>query len=349
MAALPPVLQPTGETPHVRRKRYAGRNPRNFADKYKELRQDAAILEHVSSSGRTPAGTHRPIMVSECLEALALRTGHTVCDATLGFGGHACEMLAVIGAAGRLIGLDADGESLTRTAARLRQLGHNEETATFVHTNYAALAQVVFRESPNGCDAVIADLGLSSMQIDDPDRGMTWKTAGPLDMRLDRSRGKAAAALLASITRDKLEELLISNADEPHAAPIAAAVAGQSMHTTADLNAAVRRALPRGLDADAATLSVRRTFQAVRIAVNDEFSKLDALLAALPLVLKPGGRVAIMSFHSGEDRRVKLAFRDGHRSGTYSLVSDVIRPSALEQNTNPRSRSAKLRWAVRAV
>jgi 16S rRNA (cytosine1402-N4)-methyltransferase len=200
-----------------------------------------------------------------------------------------------------------------------------------------------------GGEQVLADLGVSSMQLDDPMRGMTFKSNGPLDMRLDQTRGKPASERLAELDEKALAELLVANSDEERAGDIAAAVwAAMPVETTAQLAEAVRAGLPATEPDEEVKATTRRVFQALRIAVNDEFGKLDALLRALPWVLKPGGRVAVLTFHSGEDRRVKQAFKKGLRDGSYSAIStDIIRPSWEEQKSNPRAKSAKLRWARR--
>jgi 16S rRNA (cytosine1402-N4)-methyltransferase len=186
------------------------------------------------------------------------------------------------------------------------------------------------------------------MQIDDPARGFSVKLDGPLDMRMNPQRGQPASVLLQKIKPDALAELLVNNADEPRAASLASQLAEKSFSSTRQLAEAVRAALPRSGKGDA-DLTVRRVFQALRIAVNDEFSALENFLRNLPACLKPGGRVALLTFHSGEDRRVKKAFAAGLASGIYSKISDeVIRPTPAEQHSNPRSAPAKLRWAIRA-
>ncbi len=336
-----------------RRPRYAGRNPRKFAEKYKEHAPEryAADVEKVLASGKTPAGTHRPIMLREIMAVLAPEPGATAVDGTLGYGGHAREILAALQPGGRLIGVDADPIELPKTEARLRALGFPAESLLVRRMNFAGLAQLLATEAPGGADLILADLGVSSMQIDNPARGFTFKTDGPLDLRMNPQRGQSAAALLAGLSAAKLEKLLIENADEPHAAPLARALAGSAPLTTTALAALIRRtlaALPRPASGDAADLSVRRVFQALRIAVNDEFAALDTFLRRLPQCLKAGGRVAILTFHSGEDRRVKHAFKAGERDGTYAEIAGaVLRPGAEEQRANPRSSSAKLRWARR--
>jgi 16S rRNA (cytosine1402-N4)-methyltransferase len=337
--------------PHQRRIRYAGRNPRRFEDKYKERdpRSHPETIEKVIASGKTPAGTHRPIMVAEILEVLAPMPGKIVVDCTLGYGGHAREILARIQPGGQLIGLDADPLELPKTEARLRALGFGPETFHAHRSNFAGLPRILAAHGLPGADLILADLGVSSMQIDDPSRGFSVKHEGPLDMRLNPERGQSASALLKKLKPDALAELLTENADEPRAAELAAALAGKSFATTTALAEAVRAASPR-LKKDDADLAVRRVFQALRIAVNDEFSALDTLLRMIPGCLAPAGRVAILTFHSGEDRRVKKAFEAGLLSGAYSEIArEVMRPSAEEQRSNSRSSPAKLRWARRAA
>ena len=338
----------------MRRPRYAGRNPRAFHEKYKELQPQryAADVARVLEAGKTPAGMHRPIMVDEVLAALAPRPTDVAVDCTLGFGGHARAILERIVPGGRLFGLDQDPLELPRAEARLREAGFGTDVFEAHRTNFAGLAQVLAAASPDGVDLVLADLGVSSMQIDNPARGFTFKDAAPLDMRMNPTRGLPASEWLVRTRAPELAARLAANADEPHAEAIAARVAGQDFSTTRDLADAVRAAVvaarPRTAAEDVER-SVRRVFQAVRIEVNDEFGALDALLRALPLVLRPGGRVAVLTFHSGEDRRVKKAFQTGARDGVYAATSaDVTRASAAEVRANPRASSAKLRWARRA-
>jgi len=343
---------------HKRRARYAGTHPRRFEDKYKELNPSlhAEELRKVLARGQTPAGMHRPICVREILDLLGPRPGEVGLDATLGFGGHAQEILPRLVPGGRLFGIDVDPVELPRTQARLRSLGFDESVLAIRRMNFATL-RALLPETAGGFDFVLADLGVSSMQIDNPVRGFSFKVDGPLDLRLDPTTGQPASALLQSVTRQRLRELLLENADEPYAAPLAAALQGQYLETTAELANLVRQtlraALKRGVpqaERQAETKKVlQRTFQALRIAVNDELGVLELFLSQLPDCLKPGGRVAILSFHSGEDRRVKKAFQSGERAGIYARVApELLRPSAEEQRANPRSSSAKLRWAVKA-
>ena len=338
-------------TPHRRRPRYHGKNPRRFEEKYKEHdpQRYAETVAKVLAAGKTPAGTHRPIMVAEIMEVLALQPGEVAVDCTLGYGGHAEAMLARLQPGGRLLGLDADPIELPRTEARLRALGFGPEIFSAHRSNFAGLPQVLAAAKLTGTDVILADLGVSSMQIDDPARGFSVKLAGPLDMRMNPQRGQPASAFLEKINSDKLAALLMENADEPHAAALAPVLAGKVFATTTALAAAIRAALPR-LNREDGDLAIRRVFQALRIAVNDEFSALDTFLRHLPACLNPDGRVAILTFHSGEDRRVKKAFAAGLRDGLYAdIAHEVIRPTAKERNANPRSAPAKLRWARRAA
>ncbi len=335
-------------TPHKRRVRYAGRNPRRFEEKYKEHGSDDATIAKVLASGKTPAGTHRPIMVAEILEVLTPKPGDIAADCTLGYGGHTQEILKRISPGGKLFGLDQDPIELPKTEARLRTLGFDETVFTAHRSNFAGLPQVLASQNISGADLILADLGVSSMQIDDPARGFSVKFSGPLDMRMNPQRGQPASAFLEKIKASVLAELLKENSDEPNAITLSAALAEKKFTTTNELANAIKNTLPR-LNKDDLTLTVRRVFQALRIAVNDEFSALETFLRNLPACLNSGGRVAILTFHSGEDRRVKKAFADGHRNGIYSeIAQEVIRPSAEERNSNPRSAPAKLRWAKRA-
>ena len=348
-----PGPQPNPEpapAPHRRRPRYAGRNPRRFEEKYKEHNPEryADTVAKVMASGKTPAGSHRPIMVAEILAILAPQPGEVAVDCTLGYGGHAQELLPRLLPGGCLLGLDADPIELPKTEARLRALGFGPDVFQAIRSNFAGLPQVLARAQIKGADMVLADLGVSSMQLDNPARGFSVKQEGALDMRMNPQRGQPASALLEKIRPEALAALLTDNADEPHAAALAAALAGRHFATTRLLAAAVRTALPR-LPKEEQELSVRRVFQALRITVNDEFSALETLLRQLPDCLNPGGRVAVLSFHSGEDRRVKKAFQAGFRAGIYSeIANEVVRPAPEERHSNTRSVAAKLRWARRA-
>jgi 16S rRNA (cytosine1402-N4)-methyltransferase len=340
-----------------RRPRYSGPNPRRFEQKYKELQPEryAADVAKVIEGGKTPAGSHRPIMVREILDVLTPAPGEVAVDGTLGYGGHARELLSAVQPGGRLIGVDADPIELPRTEARLRSLGFPPELLVVKRMNFAGLARFVLDQAPEGADLLMLDLGLSSMQIDDPARGFSFKGDGPLDMRMNPERGKSAAELLSTLGVAGLTRILVENADEPYAVELAEAIllahTRSPLTTTRSLASVVRTLYLKGVrqtdeEADAA---VRRVFQSLRIAVNDEFGSLDSFLRGLPSCLRPGGRVAILTFHSGEDRRVKSAFKEGLQDGIYaSIAPEALRASAEERRANPRSTSAKLRHAVRS-
>lgn len=345
--------------PHKRRVRYAGTHPRQFEEKYKELdpTRHAAEVAKVMQRGQTPAGMHRSICVDEIIAVLNPKPGDTGADLTLGFGGHTQILLPLVQPAGRIFGMDVDPIELPRTTARLRALGYGEDALRVHRANFSDLATLM-PDAGGGFDFVLADLGVSSMQIDNPARGFSFRADGPLDLRLDPTSGHSASELLLCVTRPRLRDLLTDNSDEPFAVPLAAALQGQYLETTVQLADLVRAtmelAYKRSMPAEerlAETKKVlQRTFQALRIEVNNEFGVLDAMLLSLPACLKPGGRVAILSFHSGEDRRVKKCFQTGERNGIFSSVApDPIRASYDEQRSNPRSSSAKLRWAVRAL
>ena len=337
---------------HRRRPRYPGKNPRRFEEKYKEHHPELypEAVARVLASGKTLAGTHRSIMVTEILEVLNPQPGEVAVDCTLGYGGHARELLARLQPGGRLIGLDVDPLELPKAEARLRALGLGPEIFVAHRSNFAGLPKVLAIEQVPGVDIVLADLGVSSMQIDDPQRGFSVKFAGPLDMRMNPQRGQPVAALLQKIDADKLGVLLRENADEPHAQALAVALAGRAFATTTALAEAIRHALPRSILDEERDNSIRRVFQALRIAVNDELSALDSFLRILPASLNAGGRVAILTFHSGEDRRVKKAFAAGLRDGIYAdIAREVIRPTPAERHDNPRSSPAKLRWAQKVA
>ena len=331
-----------------RRKRYSGKNPRRFEEKYKE--HDPArygeTVAKVIASGKTPAGTHLPVMMEECLTALALTPGSIGVDATLGYGGHALRILELISPNGKLLGLDVDPIEQPKTGQRIRAAGYDAERFTAIRSNYAGIAKAISSIGLTAVDFIFADLGCSSMQLDDPSRGFSFKNAGPLDMRMNPSRGLSAADWLEKISVEKLECALHENADEPRAESIARALAGSRYSNTQAFVQAIRECV-RVSDEAELDATVRRVFQAVRIAVNEEFTALNTFLKTLPLCLKPGGRVAILTFHSGEDRRVKLAFKDGLKTGDYSETNDaIITATPEERRMNPRSSSAKLRWAT---
>lgn len=349
-----PVTDPDpSPAPHKRRVRYSGKNPRRFEDKYKEHHADAHAdtVAKVIASGKTPAGQHIPILLPEIIQVLAPQPGQRAVDCTLGHGGHSLALLKAVLPSGVLLALDQDPIEIIRAEARLRATGCAQEALLVRRMNFAGLRRALDEAGwVDGADVLLADLGLSSMQIDNPARGFTFKQDGPLDMRMNPQRGVSARELMSRIRAGKLSTLLKENADEPRAVLLAEALAGRNYNGTKALAQAIREALPVRMPDDEKELTVRRVFQAIRIEVNEEFTALDTLLRQLPGCVKPGGRIAILTFHSGEDRRVKHFFRDGLRSGVFSATNDeVIRASAEKQRANPRSSPAKLRWAVRAI
>jgi 16S rRNA (cytosine1402-N4)-methyltransferase len=340
---------------HVRRKRYRGNHPRAFSEKYKELDpvKYGDEVERVLARGGTPAGSHRSICVGEILEILSPKPGEIAVDATLGYGGHAREILKAIVPGGRLYGFDLDSAELPRTAARLAEAGVPEGAFIPVHANFASLPQRLAEAGLAGVDLFLADLGVSSMQIDDPERGFSFKRKGPLDMRMDPEGRNSARAYLEGVSETELGEALRANADEEGAAGIAREICLRrgKLDTTRALAEAICAAYP-ALPFKAIEMQriLRRSFQAIRIEVNGEFSSLEALLRSLPSCLKPGGRAAILAFHSGEDGRVEASFKLGLEAGLYSSIStEPLRASREERYCNPRSSSAKLRWAIRSA
>jgi 16S rRNA (cytosine1402-N4)-methyltransferase len=344
---VPEDLKP----PHRRRPRYRGTHPRRFDEKYKELAPEKypEIIAHLRERGHTPAGQHVPVLVEEALAALAVQPGRRGVDATLGGGGHAQRILERLSPGGRLLALDADPIELPRAEARLRGLGFGADALIVRRTNFAGVRAAIDEAGwHDGVDFVFADLGVSSMQIDDPARGFSFKLDGPLDMRMNPKRGVSAAQWLEQASAATLTAAL-SDSDEVHATRIADALIARrgTLTTTRALADAVREALDGGVPLEETDLSVRRVFQALRIVANDELGALDALLRQLPWCLRPGGRAAVITFHSGEDRRVKSAFDEGRRAGAYAWVSpQVIRASPAEQRANPRAKPAKLRAAM---
>ncbi|MDB6131649.1 MAG: Ribosomal small subunit methyltransferase [Verrucomicrobiales bacterium] len=343
----------TPSSVHKRRVRYPGKYPKKFDHKYKELQADRfpSTVSKVEAAGKTAAGTHRPIMVNEILEVLHLAPGKTGADCTLGFGGHALAILKTIQPDGKLIGLDVDSKELPKTTSRLLAEGFDERTFVPRLSNFAGLPKILGSLDVPGLDFVFADLGCSSMQYDDPQRGFSYKHDGPLDMRLNPQRGEPAFVLLQKWDVSKLAAILSANSDEPESARLAEGIIGKAKNikTTRQLSSIIEKILPGNYPAQELKSTFARVFQALRIEVNQEFTALEMFLRNLPMVTKPGGRVAILTFHSGEDRRVKKSFREYIASGVFSEISeDVTRASMDEQRQNPRSSSAKLRWAQRA-
>lgn len=345
------------EKPHKRRVRYSGTHPRKFSEKYKELNPEKYqdTIERVISKGSTPAGMHISICVQEILTFLQIKPGMKGLDATLGYGGHSRKMLEALQGRGHLYALDVDPIEIVKTTKRLREAGFSEEIFTPISENFANVDRVA--EQYGSFDFLLADLGVSSMQIDNPERGFSYKQEGPLDLRLNPQNGEPASERLQKMNREEIEGMLIDNSDEPYAAEIARAIAGrnrkgQKIDTTtklAELIGETLAFLPEKERKEAVKKSCARVFQALRIDVNSEFEVLEAFLTKLPSCMAPGGRITILTFHSGEDRLVKRAFKEGKKAGIYSEVAeDVIRPSSEECAKNPRAKSTKMRWAVRA-
>lgn len=345
------------EPKHQRRIRYQGTHPKSFSEKYKELEPDkySETVARVIQKGSTPAGMHRSICVKEILEFLQITPGQIGLDATLGYGGHTLEMLKCMDSKGHLFALDVDPIELPRTKERLASLGFGPEILSVVQMNFSDIDLITLDSGP--LNFVLADLGVSSMQIDNPERGFSFKNEGPLDLRLDPEKGISAAERLRSMNQEELEGMFIENSDEPHAEVIARAIVAASrkgidISSTTLLKEIIADALnfiPEKTRKEEIKKSCQRCFQALRIDVNSEFEVLYEFLEKLPEVLAPGGRVAILSFHSGEDRLVKKSFQHFFREGIYSEIAPgPIRPSAEECNTNSRARSAKLRWAIKA-
>ena len=345
------------EKPHKRRVRYSGTHPRKFSEKYKELNPEKYqdTIERVISKGSTPAGMHISICVQEILTFLQIKPGMKGLDATLGYGGHSRKMLEALQGRGHLYALDVDPIEIVKTTKRLREAGFSEEIFTPISENFANVDRVA--EQYGSFDFLLADLGVSSMQIDNPERGFSYKQEGPLDLRLNPQNGEPASERLQKMNQEEIEGMLIDNSDEPYAAEIARAIAGrnrkgQKIDTTtklAELIGETLAFLPEKERKEAVKKSCARVFQAHRIDVNSEFEVLEAFLTKLPSCMAPGGRIAILTFHSGEDRLVKRAFKEGKKAGIYSEVAeDVIRPSSEECAKNPRAKSTKMRWAVLA-
>lgn len=345
------------EKQHKRRVRYSGTHPRTYKEKYKEHQPEkyADTISKVISKGSTPAGMHISIMVKEILDFLDIKPGQQGLDATLGYGGHTKEMLKCLNGEGHIYGLDVDPIESAKTKERLEKQGFGEDVLTVKLMNFKDIDKVA--EEAGKFDFILADLGVSSMQIDNPDRGFSYKVEGPLDLRLNPQKGISAAERIRNISVEELTGMLIENADEPYAEEIADAVVtrqkrGEKIVTTKDLQRVIEEALsflPKGEQKEAVKKSCQRTFQALRIDVNQEYEVLYEFLEKLPRVLASGGRVAILTFHSGEDRLVKKSFKRFLKEGEYAEISkDVIRPSQEECVKNPRARSTKMRWAIKA-
>ncbi len=343
---------------HSRRIHYSGKYPKNYDEKYKELNPGkyADTVNRVIDKGSTPAGMHIPICVHEILDFFEIKPGQKGLDATLGYGGHTLEMLRALEGKGYICALDIDPLESVKTKERLEKEGYDSSILTVLNRNFADIDQVAANYGP--FDFILADLGVSSMQMDNPKRGFSYKADGPLDLRMNPLEGMPASERLKAMKKDEIAGMLVENADEPYAKEIAGAIAstmkkGRLIETTTDLRHVIEDALsflPEKEKKEAVKKSCQRTFQALRIDVNNEFESLYAFLGKIPSALVPGGRAAILTFHSGEDRLVKQSFKQLFREGTYSQISkDLIRPTKEECRRNPRARSAKMRWAVKKI
>lgn len=345
------------EKQHKRRVRYSGTHPRSYNEKYKEHNPEkyGDVVARVIQKGGTPAGMHISIMVQEILDFLQIQPGQIGLDATLGYGGHTKAMLQCLNGQGHIYALDVDPIESAKTKERLAKQGFGEEVLTVRLQNFADI-DLVTKDTGKKFDFVLADLGVSSMQIDNPERGFSYKVDGPLDLRMNPQKGESAAERLEEVSYEELVGMLVENSDEPYAEEIADVVfrwkkLGKPIETTTHLKNVIEEALeflPQKERTEMVKKSCQRTFQALRIDVNSEFEVLYAFLEKLPEVLNPNGRVAILTFHSGEDRLVKRSFKELQKAGVYREVSkDVIRPSAEECAKNSRAKSTKMRWAIR--
>ena len=342
-----------------RRVRYSGTHPKKFQEKYKE-RNIAAYPEleaHLCAKGKTPASTHIPVLTEEVMACLKPAPGEVIIDCTVGYGGHALEFIKRIGASGKLIALDVDGDELDRTSKRLSESG---TAVSFYRSNFAGIGNVLNKEKIDGYDIIFADLGISSMQIDNPERGLSYKYEGPLDMRMDDRIKTTAADLLSTLSEEKLGKAFWELSDEPQSERIARKIVSQrdeqAITQTSQLVEIIFAA--KSLDPQQWRQQRRsekgnslhpaaRVFQALRMLVNDEIGSLKELLRVAPYCLRPGGRIGIISFHSGEDRIVKHSFRDGVRDCVYQRAAeDAVVPQLKEINSNSRSAPAKFRWAA---
>ena len=349
------------EKKHQRRPHYSGKYPKKFSEKYKEQNplKYADTINKVISKGSTPAGMHIPIMVDEILEKLAIKPGEKGLDCTLGYGGHSTKMLEKLEGKGHLYALDIDPIEIEKTKERIAQRGFGENLFTAIHTNFRNIDKVALEYGK--FDFLLADLGVSSMQIDDPKRGFSYKIDGPLDLRMNPEQGEPASERLKNLTKEELIGMFVENSDEPYADKIATEIVriqkkGQIIDTTTALRELIYNVvcnqkdiknLPEKEQKEFAKKSCARDFQALRIDVNSEFEVLYDFLEKLPEVLADGGRAAILTFHSGEDRMVKKAFKSYSKTGEFECSKDVIRPSKEECFRNPRAHSTKLRWIIK--
>ena len=317
------------------------------------------MAPRLRAKGKTAAGTHVPVLLKKVMKELAPSASDIVVDCTLGYGAHAAQFIKRIGSEGKLIAFDVDGKEIEGTKRRLKDARCK---LSFHNTNFGDIVKVLRIEQIDAADIIFADIGVSSMQVDDAARGISYKNDGPLDMRMDGRLEKTGSDLLAELSKDQLSEMLWENSDEPDHDVIAQWIVAQRIsRPITQVSELVRLVFnAKGLtdktwkkkqkaSGFGSAHPAARTFQALRIMVNDELGVLKRLLDAGPECLKPGGRIGIISFHSGEDRLVKRSFRDGYEAGIYEAISDkAIVPDKWEIMKNSRSSSARFRWARKA-
>ncbi|MGA1987357.1 MAG: 16S rRNA (cytosine(1402)-N(4))-methyltransferase RsmH [Candidatus Sulfotelmatobacter sp.] len=296
---------------------------------------------------RLPAN-HVPVLLKEAIDFLAVRRGGTYIDATVGLGGHSYEIAKRLGAPGHLIGLDKDPAALARAGVGLRTSDLGEPnadwpTVTLMHRSFASLAEVQGLRA----DGLLADIGVSSLQLDDAARGFSFQADGPLDMRMDPRGERTAEQVVNHLDERQLADVIYEFGEERRSRRIARAICrSRPIRSTAHLADVISAAARPMNQAERRIHPATKTFQALRIFVNRELEDLQALLEAAPRILKPGGRVVVISFHSLEDRIVKDAFREGAQKGYFSvLTKKPVTATELESDRNPRARSAKLRAA----
>ena len=311
----------------------------------------------IRAIGKTKPGTHRPVLYREVIETLSPKPGDVAADCTLGYGGHARRIMEKLGPSGVLVGFDVDQAEQQKTIKRLSDL--NAELKA-VNRNFREIATVMRELGIDGFDVILADLGISSMQVDDASRGISYKADGPLDMRMDMRLEKTGADILLEYSEQQLSTIFDKYSDEPDHEVIAKWIIGQRQAKPIEtVNELLRLVLnakghtektwakAQKTQRFGATHPAARVFQTVRIEVNDELGALRDLLASAPQCLKAGGRLGIISFHSGEDNMVRDSFTSQFEAGIYSQISTKsIRPTTGEVARNPRSSSARYRWAI---
>jgi 16S rRNA (cytosine1402-N4)-methyltransferase len=310
------------------------------------------------AKGKTVPGTHVPVLTAEILASLSPAPGEIIVDCTLGFGAHTRQFIKKIGPTGKIIALDVDSAHIKKTQRRLSKL---DADISYHNTNFANISEVLQNANLPAVDIIFADIGVSSMQIDDPSRGISYRADGPLDMRMDPSLEKTGVDLLATLTQQELSQALRELSDEPDHEMIATCIAGQRMATPIKTTSELTRLILNAKGLTDRTWKKQqknskfgglhpaaRTFQTLRILVNNELGSLEKLLQQAPSCLAPGGRIGVISFHSGEDRIVKRRFQQALADGIYKTISpNPLKPRTKEILSNPRSASAKFRYAIK--